>query len=254
MALLIRFRGEGRILATAASRGRFVIFVVWTASVAGLASTLLVPYASNVPPAIVGAAAGIAVVFRTGQAKQPSDIVLKVLTLYNSVLLERLAEQVKSDEADWSLRLAEGFCESFELEGFIDDVKSYLLQRTEIPGRTKQRTSAMKRSITATHQQAQTAVRAWATQERNAQKLNSPASGDAISAERKVRNARARAEQHCCFLLGIAYKFGNRAADRKIEALKGKQSHHGVRHGLDSARSRRSSSAMPRVRPRFRRR
>lgn len=253
VALLVRFWREGRLLATGSSRWCSLLFVVWTACIAGLASSWLMPYASNVPPAVVGAVAGWALVSSVGreQEKQLQSVpLLKLLTLYDSVLLERLAEQLKHDEVTWCRRLAQGFCESWELRSFIDDVRIILILRVDVPGRTTQRRTVLEDEINTRHGEAVTAVTKWTAQARAMEKVSGhPDSHVVAEAARKCRNARGQAEQYCCSLLGVAYKEGKRSTDREILDIKRKLQHDGVDHGLGQCPGAGRRRAVPAVPP-----
>ncbi|MFD9905097.1 hypothetical protein [Streptomyces sp. NPDC059063] len=232
VALLVRFWGEGRLLGTWMSRWCAMVFVAWTALLAGMASFWLTPYASHVPPAIVGAVVGWALVSSVGKEQErqmQTAPLVKLLTLYDSVLLERLAEQLKDDEATWCEGLAQGFCESFELQCFIDDIQKRLLLRVDVAGRPVQRQKRLRQHINERHSEAQNAVNEWATQE----KLRGYGGTlTAAEAERKCLKARGEAEQRCCHLLGIAYKAGKRSTDREITELKTRLAHGRAHQGM----------------------
>ncbi|MFD4629105.1 hypothetical protein ACFVYR_04285 [Streptomyces sp. NPDC058284] len=248
MALLVRFWREGRLLATRTSQWCAVLFVAWTACVAGLASFYLMPHASSVPPALVGAVAGWALVSQVGreEERQLQHVpLLKLFTLYDSVLLERLARQLKHDEALWCRSLARGFCESWELRMFMDDVRDVLLLRADVTGlATTLLRSDLKDEIERRHGEAVVALNAWTSETRATEKLSGdPDTHILADAELRVRNARGQAEQRCCFLLGIAYTEGNRSTDREIFSIKENLRHDGVEHGMpDRPASRRRVS------------
>ncbi|MEU6768111.1 hypothetical protein ABZ916_37115 [Streptomyces sp. NPDC046853] len=172
---------------------------------------------------------------------------LKLLTLYASVLLERLARQLKHDEVTWCEGLAQGFCESWELRSFIETVRNVLLPRTDVSGFTAQRSASLKKRINGRYEEAVTALNEWTVQERDKEKArNDPDPYALKEADLKCRNARGRAERHCCFLLGIAYKEGNRSTDREILRLKISLGHDNVEHGLRRGTALRSGLALPR--------
>ncbi len=239
ISLLIRFFRKGRLLGSRASRWCSLQFVVWTSCLAGLASFWLVPHASRVPPFIVGAVAGAALVTQVGrdEEKRLQDVpLLKLLTLYASVLLERLADQLKLDEETWCTQLAEGFCESFELQHFADNVRRTLLRRVHVPGRTAQQRKQLEREIDEAHKDAQAAVNEWTLQEREKDKLAWHADSRALAeADRKCRNAQGQAEHRCCFLLAIAYQTGKSSTDRQFLQLKQQQAHEGIAHARTAA-------------------
>ncbi|GGR87323.1 hypothetical protein GCM10010252_27580 [Streptomyces aureoverticillatus] len=238
VALLVRFWREGRLLATRTSRWCAVAFVAWTACVAGLASFWLMPHASRVPPTLVGAIAGWALVSQVGreQERQLQNVpLLKLFTLYDSVLLERLARQLKHDEVTWCRQLARGFCESWELRSFIDDVRNILLLRVDVSGLTAHRRTNLKEEINIRYDEAVASLNKWTTQARAREKASEDPNPHVLAdAEMKYRNARGQAEQKCCFLLGIAYKEGNRSTDREIFNIKTALQHDGVEHGTQN--------------------
>ncbi|XLQ67075.1 hypothetical protein ABDJ25_03055 [Streptomyces actinocidus] len=241
VALLVRFWGEGRLLATWTSRRCAVVFVAWTAWLAGMASFWLTPYASHIPPALVGAVVGWALVSSVGkeQEKQMQTAPLvKLLTLYDSVLLERLAEQLKYDEAIWCEGLAQGFCESFELQRFVDGVRYQLLLRVDVPGRPVQRRERLRKEINARHKEAQDAVQEWAAQEQAIEKQSRYTHSDTLTeTQRKCLYARGEAEQRCCILLSIAYRNGKRSTDRGITERKSRLAHDRTQHGMTCDRA-----------------
>jgi hypothetical protein len=250
VALLIRFWSEGRLMATGSSRWCTVLFVAWTACVAGLASLWLMPHASRIPPALVGAIAGWALVSQVGreEERQLQNVpLLKLLTLYASVLLERLARQLKHDEVMWCEKLAQGFCESWELRRFIETVRNVLLPRTDVSGFTAQRTAGQRKRINGRYEEAVTALNEWTAQERDKEKArNDPDPYALKEAELQCRNARGRAERHCCFLLGIAYKEGSRSTDREILRLKVSLGHDDVEHGIARGVAQGRGGVLPR--------
>ncbi|MFE3181732.1 hypothetical protein ACFXKR_12740 [Streptomyces violascens] len=232
-------------MATWQSRRWALLVVVWTSCVAGLASAFLLPHASRLPPMALGAAAGLGVASRTAANKgqQPGGgAVLKTLTAYDSLILDHLVDQLSNQEVEWCARLAGGFCWAHELGDFAEDVQDFLVARVDASSLPAQRLSLRRRNIIATHKNIQIAVQKWAAQERELTKARGTSPAEVERAERKCRNARATAEQRCRLLLGIAYKTGNRAKDRKIETLKTRLAHDGAPHGMTGVPTARTPS------------
>ncbi|MEV0255029.1 hypothetical protein AB0H82_12300 [Streptomyces sp. NPDC050732] len=234
LALLVRFWNQGRLLGSRTSGWCALVFAVWTAGVAGLASSLLMPHASRVPPVLVGAVAAWALVSLVGREEErqlQSVPLLKLFTLYGSVLLERLSEQVRYDESQWCRNLAQGFCNGLELQRFNNGVHYVLELRVDVPGRPAARRTQLQQDITELHREAQAAVDKWLKQERALEKHVGDLDEHAVAAaEGRYRDARAQAEQRCCFLLAIAYKSGRRSTDRQILEVKQGIAHDGLDH------------------------
>ncbi|MEU7043778.1 hypothetical protein [Streptomyces varsoviensis] len=229
VGLVYRFREDGRLLGTARSAALAGCVVLWTSGVAALASGLLLPNASSVPPIAVGAVAGSGVVPR-GRGEQTSGrALMAVLTLGDSLLLASLARRLQEDRADWCDRLVHGFHDCWDLDLFSDEVKRYLLMRVDVRGRTSRSRSTLRREILDRYKDVQSAAQRWAKAEADIGKTclqqGRPRTREE---ERRAKRAFGEAEQYCRHLLELAHTYGKRSGDRKISELRGR--HLPLRH------------------------
>lgn len=219
VCLIFRFREDGRLLGTVRSAGLTVAVVLWTAGMAAVASGLLLPHASSVPPVAVGAAAGWGVAPR-GRGEQNTDkAFMAVLTLGNSLLLHQLALRLRTDRAEWCERMAGGFRDCWDLDAFAGGVRHHLLQRVDAPGRPVRLRTQMKREINERHNEVRSAAQRWITVETKVGKAcQQQARGATRDEVRRVRRAFGEAEQYLVCLLELAHAHGKRSdADRLLE-------------------------------------
>ncbi|GHF23556.1 hypothetical protein [Streptomyces morookaense] len=220
VCLIFRFREDGRLLGTVRSAGLTVAVVLWTSGMAAVASGLLLPHASSVPPVAVGAAAGWGVAPR-GREQGDKSAVMAVLTLGNSLLLHQLALRLRTDRAEWCERMAGGFRDCWDLDAFAGGVRHHLLLRVDAPGRPVRLRTQMKREINERYNEVRTAAQRWITLETKVQKSCQqharPATRDEI---RRVRRAFGEAEQYLVCLLELAHAHGKRSDAERLLELK----------------------------------
>lgn len=230
VCLVFRFREDGRLLGTYRSAALALCVVLWTSGMAALASGLLLPHASSVPPAAVGAATGWGVIPRGRGEQSGGRAVMAVVTLGNSLLLHELALRLRTDRADWCDRLAEGFGDCWDLDAFAGDVRRHLLMRVDVSGRTNRMRAAVKREIGERHREVRAAAQKWITVEtridKTCQQQGRRPTRDEI---RLVRRAFGEAEQYLKHLLELEHTYGKRSDAEKLRELK--RRHLSAEHG-----------------------
>ncbi|MEV4436763.1 hypothetical protein [Streptomyces sp. NPDC049585] len=221
VCLVARFREEGRLLGTARSSALALCVVLWTSGMAALASGLLLPHASSVPPLAVGAVTGWGVLPRGRGEQNGSRAALAVLTLGNSLLLHQLALRLRADRAAWCERLATGFRDCWDLDAFAGDVRRHLLLRVDVPGRTGRTRTHLRREINQRYQDVRGAAQKWITLETKVEKAcQQQGRGPHREELRQVRRAFGEAEQYLQFLLELEHAHGKRDGAARLEALK----------------------------------
>ncbi|MFD8998823.1 hypothetical protein [Streptomyces abikoensis] len=222
ICLVFRFRDDGRLLGTARSSALALCVVLWTSGMAALASGVLLPLTPSVPPMAVGVATGWGVSPRgRGGERNGGGPAMAVLTLGNSLLLHQLALRLRADRADWCERMAEGFRDCWHLDYYADDIRSHLLLRVDVQGRTSRARALAKREINERHKEVRAAAQKWITVETKVKKaarlqdrLPEP---DEI---RQVKRAFGEAEQYLRHLLELAHAHGKRSDGVKILGIK----------------------------------
>ncbi|MEV4921816.1 hypothetical protein [Streptomyces roseoverticillatus] len=220
VCLVHRFRGQGRLLGTVRSAASALAVVLWTSAMAALASGLLLPHASAVPPAAVGIVAGAGLVpkRRTEQAEHP---VMAILTLGHSLLINSLMDRLQTDRADWCARLADGFDNCWELDVFADRVARHLRSRVEVPGRPSRGKNGPATSIEVRYEEVRAAVQRADTLETEIEKACADEQRGRTREETgRTLRAFGEAEHLCARLLELAHAHGKRSDDRKILELR----------------------------------
>lgn len=221
VCLVFRFREEGRLLGSLRSVGLAVGVVLWTSGVAAVASGLLLPHASSVPPMAVGAVAGSGVIPRGRGEQAGARATMAVLTLGDSLLLHQLALRLRIDRADWCDRMAEGFRDCWDLDAFAGALRSHLLLRVDVPGRTGRTRTALRREIVERHAEVRTAAQKWITVETRVDKVCQQQRRRPTREEaRLVRRAFGEAEQYLKHLLELEHAHGKRSDGGKILELR----------------------------------
>ncbi|RLV01462.1 hypothetical protein CTZ27_13300 [Streptomyces griseocarneus] len=222
VCLVWRFRGEGRLLGTVRSAAGALAVVIWTAAMAALGSGLLLPQATNVPPAAVGVVAGLGLMPKRKAGESGEHPLLAIMTLGDSLLLHSLASRLRTDRALWCERMAMGFPGCWELDTFADQVKAHLLARLEASGRAgKVRNGGLKKEIDDRHRDVRVAAQKWIILERNIEKLCERHARERTPDEvRRLRRALGEAEHLCVYLLDLVHAHGKRSDDKVIQALR----------------------------------
>ncbi|GAA0446513.1 hypothetical protein ABZ951_05750 [Streptomyces sp. NPDC046215] len=221
VCLVWRFREDGRLLGTVRSAASAVAVVLWTSGMAALASGLLLPHVSSVPPAAVGAVTGLGLVPRRKLESSGEHPLMVIVTLGDSLLLSSLALRLQADRAEWCDRMAEGFQDCWELDSFADQVRAHLLARVDASGRTARSRTQLRREIVERHREVRSAAQKWITIETKIEKLCQQQRRERTREEvRQVRRAFGEAEHFCAGLLRLAHMYGKRSDDKKILALK----------------------------------
>ncbi|UGY92926.1 hypothetical protein [Streptomyces gobiensis] len=235
VCLVYRFREDGRLLGTVRSTALTVAVVLWTAGMAALASGLLLPHASSVPPAAVGAMAGLGMAPKGRSEQRSGNAVMAVLTLGNSLLLHSLALRLRTDRADWCHRLASGFPDCWDLGIYADSVRHHLLLRVDVPGRPSRTRSNMRREIAERYKEVRTAAQAWATLESEIENACQQQARHRTHAEiLKVRRAFGEAQYYCERLLELAHAHGKRSNDTRLLELKKQHMPHQTQEPVSS--------------------
>ncbi len=221
VCLVFRFREDGRLLGTFRSAALALCVVLWTSGMAALASGLLLPHASSVPPVAVGAVTGWGVIPRGRSEQSGGRAAMAVLTLGNSLLLHQLALRLRTDRADWCERLATGFGDCWDLDAFAGDVRRHLLMRVDVPGRTSRSRTRLKREINDRHKDVRAAAQKWITVETKVEKACQQQGRRPDREEiRQVRRAFGEAEQYLWYLLELEHAYGKRSDGERLFALK----------------------------------
>ncbi|MBT2386190.1 hypothetical protein [Streptomyces sp. ISL-11] len=221
VCLVWRFREDGRLLGTVRSTLAAVAVVLWTSGMAALASGLLLPHASSVPPAAVGAVAGLGLVPKRKLEQSGEHPLMAIVTLGDSLLLSGLALRLQTDRAEWSYRMSSGFQDCWDLDAFADRVCRHLLSRVDTSGRTGRARTNLKREIVERHRDVRTAAQKWITVETKIEKSCQQQARERTREElRQARRAFGEAEQYCAYLLDLAHAHGKRSDDKKIMELR----------------------------------
>ncbi|MFE0042156.1 hypothetical protein [Streptomyces albireticuli] len=221
VCLVWRFREDGRLLGTVRSAASAVAVVLWTAAMAALASGLLLPHASSVPPAAVGVVAGLGLVPKRKLEQSGEHPLMAIVTLGDSLLLNSLAMRLQTDRAEWSYRMAGGFQDCWDLDTFADRVRQHLLSRVDAPGRTGRSRTHLRKEIVERHRDVRTAAQKWITVETRIEKACQQQGRERTREElRQARRAFGEAEQYCAYLLDLAHAHGKRSDDRRIRDLR----------------------------------
>ncbi|GGX91833.1 hypothetical protein [Streptomyces hiroshimensis] len=220
VCLVHRFRGQGRLLGSVRSASAAVAVVLWTSAMAALASGLLLPHASSVPPAAVGVVAGAGLVpkKRTEQAEHP---VMAIVTLGHSLLINSLMLRLQTDRADWCARMAGGFDNCWEIDIFADRVARHLKARVDVPGRSPKGKSGLVTSIKDRYEEVRAAVQHADTLETEIEKTCKDEQRERTRQEAgRMTRAFGEAEHLCAYLLELAHAHCKRSDDKKILALR----------------------------------
>ncbi|MFF7726141.1 hypothetical protein [Streptomyces sp. NPDC008001] len=220
VCLVHRFRGQGRLLGTVRSAASALAVVLWTSAMAALASGLLLPHASDIPPAAVGAVAGAGLVpkRRTEQAEHP---VMAILTLGHSLLISSLMVRLQADRAEWCARMAAGFGNCWELDVFADRVARHLKSRVDVPGRSPKGKSGLTVMIKERYEEVRAAVQHADTLETEIEKACEDEQRERTREESgRTLRALGEAEHLCAYLLELAHAHGKRSDDKKILELR----------------------------------
>ncbi|QLE72959.1 hypothetical protein FGW37_16370 [Streptomyces rectiverticillatus] len=220
VCLVHRFRGQGRLLGTVRSVSSALAVVLWTSAMAALASGLLLPHASSVPPAAVGVVAGAGLVpkKRTEQAEHP---VMAIVTLGHSLLINSLMLRLQTDRAEWCARMTGGFDNCWELDVFADRVARHLRSRVDVPGRSPKGRSGLVTSIKDRYEEVRAAVQQADTLETEIEKVCKDEQRERTPQEAgRMLRAFGEAEHLCACLLELAHAHGKRSDDKKILALR----------------------------------
>ncbi|MEV4443178.1 hypothetical protein AB0K09_30075 [Streptomyces sp. NPDC049577] len=221
VSLVFRYREDGRLLGTVRSAALTVAAVLWTSGMAALASGLLLPHASSVPPVAVGVVAGSGVVPRGRGDQGGGRAVMAVLTLGNSLLLAQLAQRLRTDRADWCERMAAGFRDCWDLDAFAAAVQQHLLLRVDVPGRPVRARAALRREINDRYREVRTAAQKWITLETKVEKVCQQHGRRPTREEtRQVRRAFGEAERYLKGLLELEHAHGKRSDAGKILGLR----------------------------------
>ncbi|MFC5719709.1 hypothetical protein ACFP1Z_05880 [Streptomyces gamaensis] len=221
VCLVYRFREEGRLLGTLRSAACALAVVLWTSGMAALAGGLLLPHASSVPSAAVGAVVGLGLVPKSTVERPGGQAVLAVLTLGDSLLLASLSLRLRTDRAEWCQRMVSGFEDCWDLDAFADRVRAYLLQRVDVPGRSSRGRRQLRREIAERHRDVRSAAQKWITAETRVEKQCEQQARERTRDEiRQARRAFGEAEHLCVYLLELAHAHGKRSGDRQLLALK----------------------------------
>ncbi|MGW1072186.1 hypothetical protein [Streptomyces sp. NPDC002537] len=221
VCLVWRFREDGRLLGTFRSAAAAVAVVLWTAAMAALASGLLLPHASSVPPAAVGAVAGLGLMPKRKAGESGEHPLMAIVTLGDSLLLNSLAMRLRTDRAEWCHAMATGFPDGWDLDVFADRVRRHLLARVDTPGRTGRTRADLKKRIDERHREVRAAAQKWITLEQKIEKLCDQQVRERTRDEiRQARRAFGEAEHLCAYLLDLAHAHGKRSDDRVILALR----------------------------------
>ncbi|MFH8787325.1 hypothetical protein [Streptomyces roseoverticillatus] len=219
VCLVYRFRGQGRLLGTVRSAASALAVVLWTSAMAALASGLLLPHASAVPPAAVGIVAGAGLVpkRRTEQAEHP---VMAILTLGHSLLISSLMVRLQTDRADWCGRMAAGFGSCWELDVFADRVARHLRSR-DVSSRSSKGKSGLTAMTKERYEEVRTAVQHADILETEIEKACMDEQRERTREEiGRTLRAFGEAEHLCAYLLELAHAHGKRSDDRKILELR----------------------------------
>ncbi|WP_344118294.1 hypothetical protein [Streptomyces blastmyceticus] len=221
VCLVWRFREEGRLLGTVRSAAAAAAVVIWTSGMAALASGLLLPHASSVPPAAVGAVAGLGLVPKRKAGESGEHPLMAIVTLGDSLLLNSLALRLRTDRAEWCHAMATGFPDCWDLDAFADRVRAHLMTRVDTPGRTARGRTNLKREICERHRDVRVAAQKWITIETKIEKLCQQQGRERTREEiRQARRAFGEAEHLCTYLLDLAHAHGKRSDDRVLLALR----------------------------------
>jgi hypothetical protein len=221
LCLIWRFREDGRLFGTARSTVSAVAVVLWTSGMAAMASGLLLPHASSVPPAAVGAVAGLGLVPKRKLEQGGEHPLMAIVTLGDSLLLSSLAVRLRTDRAEWCHRMASGFQDCWDLDEFADRVRRHLLSRVDVPGRASRSRTNLKQKIAERHEEVRTAAQKWITIETKIEKsCEQQARARTREEVGQARRAFGEAEHYCAGLLELAHAHGKRSDDKVIRALR----------------------------------
>ncbi|MEV5511127.1 hypothetical protein [Streptomyces orinoci] len=221
VCLVFRFREEGRLLGSPRSFGLAVAVLLWTSAMAAVASGLVLPHASDVPPVAVGAIAGSGVIPRGRSEQGGARAVLAVLTLGDSLLLQQLALRLRLDRAEWCDRMAEGFADCWDLDAFAGALKNHLLHRVDVHGRTSRARTQLRREIAERHAAVRAAAQRWITIETRIDKAcQQQGRCPTREEQRLVRRAFGEAEQYLRYLLELEHAHGKRSDHGRVRELR----------------------------------